>query len=394
MRVLELIIHRKAWWRGSLIAVLIAAGVGAAPELTIRAENAVVLRTDTSGTLGIYLTTTVDTVVAYQIWLQLDRPDIAQFKETFDTAGSLSSGWDLVHVHSVAGDGYDAMVVGLANDITVPGSGQSILPSETERLLVRLPFTVQAVPDTMTDLTALVRFSTQANYLNFSRPNGTTIGLTLAEIADTACLHCMQWFGNDCLQWQLASGPPCDTLIITLDTIPMLDSLKLVSIPGSITICNRTVYDIDINGDGLTMTVGDLVELIRFVSGDTNAVADFRDADVNGDCRIDWGDYILLDSLYHLPGIPEYWPPLPCPCDNPVRVCCWQMRGNLDGDLKQLVDLTDLSTLVAYLTGFGPIVLKCTDEANVDGLGIVDLSDLSLLVAYLVGTGAPPLQCP
>jgi hypothetical protein len=59
-----------------------------------------------------------------------------------------------------------------------------------------------------------------------------------------------------------------------------------------------------------------------------------------------------------------------------------------------MVDLTDLSTLVAYLTGFGPITIKCSDEANVDGLGIIDLSDLSTLVAYLTGVGGPPAPCP
>jgi hypothetical protein len=51
-----------------------------------------------------------------------------------------------------------------------------------------------------------------------------------------------------------------------------------------------------------------------------------------------------------------------------------------------IVDLSDLSSLVSYLTG-GGYHLPCTDEANVNGIGIVDLSDLSALVSYLTGGG-------
>ena len=51
-----------------------------------------------------------------------------------------------------------------------------------------------------------------------------------------------------------------------------------------------------------------------------------------------------------------------------------------------IVDLSDLSSLVSYLTG-GGYVLPCNDEANVNASGIVDLADLSSLVSYLTGGG-------
>jgi hypothetical protein len=290
------------------------------------------------------------------------------------------------------------MVVGLADDITVPGKGQPILPSAAEQLLVRIPFKVLTVPDTMTERTALVRFATQPSYLGFSRPNGTLIGLSMVEIADTACWHCLQWMQTTCLQWQHTVAPPCDSISVTLDTIPVLDSLKLAAIPGSIAIatCERFINEIDINGDGMPMTISDLVALLRYIVGDTADIGNPSAADINGDCLINWADAYLLDSLYSLPynPPPEIWPRVPCPCEHPVRVCCWQMRGNLNGDSQQLVDLSDLSTMVGYLTGGGPVTLKCFDEANVDGKGIVDLADLSRLVAYLVGAGVSPAQCP
>ena len=64
--------------------------------------------------------------------------------------------------------------------------------------------------------------------------------------------------------------------------------------------------------------------------------------------------------------------------------CCVGVTGNVN--YTGIVDLSDLSSLVSYLTG-GGYVLPCPNESNVNGLGIVDLSDLSSLVSYLTGGG-------
>lgn len=64
--------------------------------------------------------------------------------------------------------------------------------------------------------------------------------------------------------------------------------------------------------------------------------------------------------------------------------CCVGNRGNVNG--VGIIDLSDLSGLVSYLTG-GGFTLPCPVGANVNGVGIVDLSDLSALVSYLTGGG-------
>jgi len=64
--------------------------------------------------------------------------------------------------------------------------------------------------------------------------------------------------------------------------------------------------------------------------------------------------------------------------------CCTGVTGNVN--MAGIVDLSDLSALVSYLTG-GGYVLPCPAEANVNNAGIVDLSDLSALVSYLTGGG-------
>jgi hypothetical protein len=71
--------------------------------------------------------------------------------------------------------------------------------------------------------------------------------------------------------------------------------------------------------------------------------------------------------------------------------CCSGVTGNVN--MTGIVDLSDLSALVSYLTG-GGYVLPCPAEANVNNAGIVDLSDLSALVSYLTGGGYVLPNCP
>lgn len=71
--------------------------------------------------------------------------------------------------------------------------------------------------------------------------------------------------------------------------------------------------------------------------------------------------------------------------------CCTGTTGNVN--MSGIVDLSDLSALVSYLTG-GGYVLPCVEEANVNAVGIVDLSDLSALVSYLTGGGYVLPNCP
>jgi hypothetical protein len=78
--------------------------------------------------------------------------------------------------------------------------------------------------------------------------------------------------------------------------------------------------------------------------------------------------------------------------------CCEGRRGDIDGsgEYPSEVDISDLSSLVDYLTG-GSFVLPCSEEANIDGSSVfptVDISDLSSLVNYLTGGSFVIPNCP
>jgi hypothetical protein len=75
--------------------------------------------------------------------------------------------------------------------------------------------------------------------------------------------------------------------------------------------------------------------------------------------------------------------------------CCVDERGNVDGDQEDLVNIVDITSLVAYLFGSGEEP-PCPAEANVDGDPgqTINIVDLTRLVAYLFGGGAEPEACP
>lgn len=75
--------------------------------------------------------------------------------------------------------------------------------------------------------------------------------------------------------------------------------------------------------------------------------------------------------------------------------CCSGTRGNINGDEQDIVNIADLTYLVAYLFASGPEP-PCVEEANVndDPTETVNIADLTYLVAYLFAGGPAPAACP
>ncbi len=74
--------------------------------------------------------------------------------------------------------------------------------------------------------------------------------------------------------------------------------------------------------------------------------------------------------------------------------CCIGDRGNVDNDESDLVNVADVTYLVAFLFqgGAEPV---CTPEGNVDGDPdeLVNIADLTYLIAFLWRGGDPPPPC-
>jgi hypothetical protein len=79
--------------------------------------------------------------------------------------------------------------------------------------------------------------------------------------------------------------------------------------------------------------------------------------------------------------------------------CCMPpIRGNIDYDAKDNIDISDLVYLVDYMFNGGPAP-PCWSECNVDAVGPdeatgIDISDLVYLVDYMFTGGPAPGPCP
>lgn len=75
--------------------------------------------------------------------------------------------------------------------------------------------------------------------------------------------------------------------------------------------------------------------------------------------------------------------------------CIPPMRGDVNYDGAELLDISDLLYLIDFMFTGGPAPV-CFEEADVNGDGaeLLDISDLIYLIDYMFTGGAPPPACP
>lgn len=72
--------------------------------------------------------------------------------------------------------------------------------------------------------------------------------------------------------------------------------------------------------------------------------------------------------------------------------CCIGIRGNVDGDPDEIIDISDQVYMVDYQFRGGPEP-ECLKEADLNLDGIIDIEDLVMLLDYVFHGGAEPLDC-
>ncbi len=75
--------------------------------------------------------------------------------------------------------------------------------------------------------------------------------------------------------------------------------------------------------------------------------------------------------------------------------CCIGIRGNVDNDVLEQIDISDLVFLVDFIFSSGTIPI-CLEEANIDAdiEEKIDISDLVFLVDFIFNSGVTPNNCP
>lgn len=275
----------------SLLVVFLIGGLGttasAIPDIIVTVGDTAGNPGQLNSAITVYIDNFKDTISAFELWLQLDRPDILKFQTdtvtvydttywkctlgsfptcgdsvattkdsaqrihvdtvlatigNIDTAGTLISGWQMLATRSVSGTPYDIKVIGQADDLFVPGTKIGIRPQQGG-VLFRLRGDIKDVPDDLFDRTAVIKPNADVvqGLFNFSRPNGSAIGIKTIIGPDTNYYRCNAWVpphppNNQCLEWVKVPSPPADSIVIKIDTTGILDTSKIWLFPGSLTV--------------------------------------------------------------------------------------------------------------------------------------------------------------
>lgn len=257
---------------------------------------------------------TGDTIAGFKIYLQLDNPDIMKFQGdsgiavdttywkcnsysgptcvdstltipsddwdffnvdtsniligNFQTAGTLISSWQYVTSRSLAGNGSDILLIGIADDPFVSGVPAPIYPQTSNTPLIKLLADVNHVPDSLTGDDRKTNIVIQTDFVNnfgLSKPNGKAIGIAYQQYVDSNYYVCNQWAGSVCVGgWTPTSTPPYDSIAVVPDSFPYVDLTQIVLDNGSVTVDPPPQYICgDANGNGV-INVVDLNYLVAY----------------------------------------------------------------------------------------------------------------------------------
>lgn len=148
----------------------------------------------------------------------------------------------------------------------------------------------------------------------------------------------------------------------------------------------------DCDGDGLALTVQDVVFLVQYLTSGGPEPDPLYLADMNGDCHVDTADANLY-TRYFQEGIGVFDPY----GGYPVQTCCDCCEtdilepGDANGDA--IVNITDAVYLIQYIFAGGPpptpFVISSGD-ANCDCLA--NITDAVAIISYIFAGGLPPCE--
>ncbi len=381
----------------------------AIPELTITVGDTTGDAGEQNSVITVFMDNVFDTVSAFELWLQLNRPDILRFQTdldtvvdttywiceewlgevcvdsvacnpesttcemeyvdtveayvgNFDTVGTLISGWEMVKSRSITGVGTDIKVTAIADRNSVPGVHPGIAP-QGGGVLFRLLGDIYPIHDTIEDRTVGIFVPPFLDNFSFSRADGTSIGILTVEVPDSNFYRCNAWVPPDsevCLDWEKVNGPPWDSVSVEVDTVAVLDTSAVVLLDGSLTV--------------------------NLYYGACCYEAEACSVTTAGACEVAGGTYKGNGT----------------DCDpNPCHTCCTGASvGNLDCNGSGVPDMGDLTILIDHLfISLDP--LCCIDEGDVDLSGQptpepndVDMGDLTVLIDHLFISLDPLPACP
>ncbi len=211
------------------VTSLVFAGNTTEPQaqISLRIDTVSVSPDSATVTIPIWLDNPGDTLAGFEVWIRFSRPGILIFDTTidsiydtlywnclagvwpactdselvidtsagfdfiseqlfevngatFDTSGTLISGWQFMSAGSLGGQALDMKIVGLAGNISPPFNPG--LSPQSGGIFFNLIATVLPIPDTLSDRTVdIVVIDVPPDHTSFSDQDGTTLTLELFD---------------------------------------------------------------------------------------------------------------------------------------------------------------------------------------------------------------------
>ncbi len=217
-----------------------------------------------------------------------------------------------------------------------------------------------------------------------------------------------------CGQVSFGDGSNIEVTVYAVNKIPLKDLLIPIEFDGSLGL---DPYDITWTTAGCRTEHLDYQGQVHF--NPAARQASYRLANLNGSGNVPPGEGPVLKLYFNVQGVPAYGQEAelnisgysdhqqprfmgdyityrPATNDGIVSYqnCCVGIRGNVDGDPADKIDISDLIYLVVYMFQEGP-ESPCMKEANVNGdiWEEIDIGDIIHLVNYMFQDGAAPVIC-
>ena len=322
-----------------MICMIFVSSGQAQPELYVQVGSSSAYPNQQNVPISIYMDNYQDTVVGFNIWLHLDRPDIIEFQRdtvtaydtsywrcdslegpdcvdstevvdpdsanfiyvwihdvergNIDTTGTLVAGWEYVSATSLSGNGTDVNIVGLADYLGGP-IHPGIGPQQDTTPLIRLLADVMDMDDTTINRSVNILIQEEfRDHFSFSAPNGVTIGMIDVEVIDTNFYLCTLMVGDECELYEQVSGSPYDSMFIDTFFVPILDTTAVIVVEGSLEVLHGLCGNINGNSPP-AVDVSDLTYIVEYLFGGGPPPPNPVEADVNCSGGIDVADLTFM----------------------------------------------------------------------------------------------------
>lgn len=200
-----------------------------------------------------------DEITALQFGLTFTDTTLASINfesGSFDTSGTLLSGWELITGIDREDDGNFYLFSAFSDLPFNPAHRPGIQPGENGDL-VRINIAPALLPELDGNLvTEIVTFQP----VQFVNQNSEPIGFVVDTTVDTVYFECDFWLEDFCFSWSEVTGPPFDSVRYDTTVSEYTDTTAVTFAVGSLTLHH---LNCDVNADA-EVDVADVVCLVEY----------------------------------------------------------------------------------------------------------------------------------